>query len=77
MEVFFANYKYIVLNDFYVIHLDHPYSSQQIPMRNSRHMDNFMNYLRKQYGATNKELDSVTKTVKWAKRKALKLGDKS
>jgi hypothetical protein len=77
MEVFFAKYKYIVLNDFYVIHLDHPYSSQDIPMRNSRRMDRFMNYLRKHYGATDEDLDSVTKTVDWAKRKALRMGDKS
>ena len=73
VELHFAGYKFATLNDFFVVHLEHAYSYDTaipIPLKNSIAMENFILYLKTNYGATDIELESVTKTVQWAKRYA-------
>jgi hypothetical protein len=67
MELHYMGYQFGVLRDFFVIHLDHPYTQFRGTRQEAyEEVDRFRDYLVQEYGADRKDLVELTRA--WYQR---------
>ena len=63
IELHYKGYQFGVLRDFFVIHLDHPYTQFRGTRQEAyEEVDRFRDYLVKEYGVDRKEMAELTRT---------------